>query len=101
MPAGFHPYAHLLSLRCQIAIKLFCSLTVLYSLLSTISSFGIDKRYLLEARVIIASYNNHRRLLSTRAFGWSAPPNLTRVREPALLWNQLWGSASRLPPEGR
>jgi hypothetical protein len=39
-------------------------------------------------KVIIASYNSHRRLLSTRAFGWSAPPNLTRVGEPALLWNQ-------------
>jgi hypothetical protein len=33
------------------------SLTVFQSLLSTISRFRIHKRNLLEARVIIASYN--------------------------------------------
>ena len=36
-------------------------------LLSTIFGFGIHKRNLLEARVIIASYNDHCPALSTRA----------------------------------
>jgi hypothetical protein len=53
---------------CNDARKLLRLLAVLQSSLSKISSFGIHKRNLLEARVIIATYNNHRRLLSTRAF---------------------------------
>src|SRR5713101_2493872 len=68
MPTGLHPHAHRLSLPHQITVKLFCFLAVWQSSLSTISSFGIHKRNLLEARVIIASYNDHCRLLSTRAF---------------------------------
>jgi hypothetical protein len=53
---------------CNDASKLLRLPAVLQSSLSKISSFGIHKRNLLEARVIIATYNNHRRLLSTRAF---------------------------------
>src|SRR5215467_15088695 len=65
---GFHPHTHLLSLANEVAIKLLRSLTVFQPLLVTISRFSIHKRNLLEARVIICSYNDHRRLLSTRAF---------------------------------
>jgi hypothetical protein len=43
----------------EVAIKLLRSLTVLPSLLSTISRCRIHKRNLFEARVIIASYNDH------------------------------------------
>jgi hypothetical protein len=55
MPAGFHTHAHLHSLGRQIAVELLRFLAVLRSSLSTISSFGIYKRNLLEARVVIAS----------------------------------------------
>jgi len=54
---GFHPDTHLLPLGGEVAIKLLRSLTVFQSLLSTISGLRIHKRNLLEARVIIASYN--------------------------------------------
>ncbi len=39
--------------------------------------------------MVICSYNDHLRLLSPEPFGWFAPPKLTRVWEPTLLWNQL------------
>jgi hypothetical protein len=56
---GFHPDTHLFPLDGEVAIKLLRSLTMFQSLLSTISRFRIHKRNLLEARVIIASYNDH------------------------------------------
>src|SRR5229473_5462453 len=59
MPTGFHPHAHLHSLGCEIAVELLRFLAVLQSLLSTISRFRIHKSNLLEARVIICSYNDH------------------------------------------
>ena len=40
-------------LGCELAIKLLRSLAVFQALLSAISRFGIHKRNLLEARVII------------------------------------------------
>jgi hypothetical protein len=43
----------------EVATDLLRSLTVFQSLLSTISRFRIHQRNLLEARVIIASYNEH------------------------------------------
>src|SRR6476469_85380 len=59
MPTGFHSHAHLHSLGCEIAVELLRFLAVLQSLLSTISRFRIHKRNLLEARVVICSYNDH------------------------------------------
>jgi hypothetical protein len=59
MPTGFHPHAHLHSLGREIAVELLRFLAVLQSLLSTISRFRIHKRNLLEARVVICSYNDH------------------------------------------
>jgi hypothetical protein len=56
---GFHPHTHLFPLGGEVAIKRLRSLTVFQSLLSAISRFRIHKRNLLEARVIIASYNDH------------------------------------------
>src|SRR5215470_4559537 len=90
MPTGLHAHAHLFSLGREVAIKLFRPVAVFQALLSAISRFGIYKRNLLEARVIISSYNDHCRLLSTRAFLVGlAPPSLLGASEPALLWNQL------------
>src|SRR4029077_11822883 len=89
MPTVFHPHPHRLSLPRQITVKLFRFLAVWQSLLSTISSFGIHKRNLLEARVIIASYNDHCSAPFSRAFlVGSAPPSLLGPKEPTLSWNQ-------------
>ena len=64
MPTGFHPHAHLHSLGREIAIELLRFLAVLQSPLPAFASFGIHKRNLLEARVVITTYNHHVRLLS-------------------------------------
>src|SRR5580692_9900432 len=42
---------------------------------------------LLKARMIVTTYNQHVRLLSSEPFGWFAPPKFTRAWEPTLLWN--------------
>jgi hypothetical protein len=44
---------------------------------------------LLEARMIVTTYNQHVRLLSSEPFGWFAPPKFTRAWEPTLLWNRF------------
>src|ERR1700674_2018458 len=85
----FHSHAHLHPLRPEIAIELLRSLPVLESQLVQLSAFAIHPCNLLEGRVVICSYNDHLRLLSPELFGWFAPPKLTRVWEPTLLWNQL------------
>src|SRR5215831_7295198 len=96
MSTGFHPHTHLLALASEVTIKLFRSLTVFQSLLSTISRFSIHKRNFLEARVVIASYNDHCPApFYPSLFGWLAPPKLTRASEPALSWNQFNSSSER------
>src|SRR5215469_10492424 len=59
MSTSFHPHAYLLSLGSEVSVKRLRFLAVLQSLLPTISCFGIDERNLLEARVVICSYNDH------------------------------------------
>ena len=99
MPTGFHPHAHLHSLRREIAVEHLRFLAVLQSLLLQFSSVGIHKRNLLEGWVVIASYNHHVRLLSPEPFGWFAPPKSTRASEPTLLWNQLHNYPARAGAE--
>jgi hypothetical protein len=90
VPTGLHPHAHLHSLCRQVTVELLRCLAVLQSLLSTISRFSIHKRNLLEARVIICSYNDHGPApFYPSLHGWFSTTKLTRAREPALLWNQL------------
>src|ERR1700674_5621109 len=64
MPTGFHPHANLHSLRCQLAVELLRFLAVLQSALPAFPSFAIHKRNLLEARMVVTTYNPHVRLLS-------------------------------------
>src|SRR5258708_10911630 len=64
MPARFHAHTHLHPLCRQITVKLLPFLAVLQSPLLQFPGLGIDKSNLLKARVIIASYNDHVRLLS-------------------------------------
>src|ERR1700757_295891 len=49
----------------------------------------IDESNLLKARMIIAPYNQHVRLLSSEPFGWFAPPKSTRAEEPTLFVESL------------
>src|SRR5207237_8852702 len=88
---GFHPYTHLQSLGCELTVELFRFLTVLQCPLLQFPSFGIHIRNLLEARVIIASYNDHCSAPSSRAFfGWfQHHQSLLGSKEPTLSWNQL------------
>src|SRR5271157_5077734 len=99
MPARFHPHTHLHPLCRELTVKLLRFLTVLQSPLLQLPSLGIHKSNLLEARVVIASYNDHCSAPCLPSlFGWFAPPKFTRVREPTLSWNQFgnlkagWGS---------
>src|ERR1022692_3625855 len=64
MPAGFHPHTNLHSLGREIAVELLRFLRVLQSPLLQFPSVGVHKSNLLEARMVIASYNPHVRLLS-------------------------------------
>src|ERR1700674_1626652 len=64
MPARFHAHTNLHPLCRQITVKLLRFLAVLQSPLLQFPGLGIDKSNLLKARVIIASYNDHVRLLS-------------------------------------
>src|SRR5246127_3511253 len=89
MPTGFHPHAHLHSLGRELTVELLRFFTVLQSALLQFPSFGIHKTNLLEARVIIASYNQHIGSFSPGPFGWLPPPSLLGSREPTLSWNQL------------
>src|SRR5437763_15229237 len=54
---------------------------------AALTVFCIHPRNLLEARMIVTTYNQHVRLLSSEPFGWFAPPKFTRAWEPTLLWN--------------
>src|SRR5580700_11369556 len=64
MPARFHSHTDLHSLCRLITVKLLRFLAVLQSPLLQFPGLGIYKSNLLKARVIIASYNDHVRLLS-------------------------------------
>src|SRR5271170_4034750 len=72
MPARFHPYAHLHSLRRKVAIELLRFLTVLQSPLLELPCVCIHKSNLLKTRVVIASYNDHCSAPLSRALlvGW-------------------------------
>src|SRR5512141_2706592 len=64
MATRLHAYAHLGSCRCQSAIELLGFFPVPQASLLEFSCFSVDERNLLEARVIITTYNQHVRLLS-------------------------------------
>src|SRR5713226_9578321 len=96
MPTGFYPHTHFHSWCCAVTVELFRFLRVLQSPLSKFSSVGIHKRNLLEARVVVTSYNDHLRLLSPEPVGWFSTTNFTRASEPTLSWNHYthWPASS-------
>src|SRR5271168_3420152 len=85
VPAGFHPHSHVLSR--ERAIKLLGFFAVTQPPFAALPGFCIHKSNLLKARMIVTTYNQHVRLLSSEPFGWFAPPKFTRAWEPTLLWN--------------
>src|SRR5438874_8757688 len=87
MTAGFHPNPYLFpAAHLELAVELLRFLAVPQFPLVPFTRVRIDKRNLLEARVIVTTYNDHVRLLSP-SLGWLAPPKFTRAWEPTLLWN--------------
>src|SRR5947209_19306377 len=64
MPSGFHPGTHFFSAHLELAVELLRFLAVPQFPFVPFTSVRIDKRNLLEARVIVTTYNDHVRLLS-------------------------------------
>src|SRR6201987_2784788 len=64
LPARFHPQPYLHSSDGKLAIKLLRLLPMLQSSLLELASLAVHKSNLLNSRVIIATYNDHLRLLS-------------------------------------
>src|SRR5215470_5523185 len=89
MSTGFHPHSHLHSLRRQVSVKLFRFLAVLQPPFFIRSGPAIHKRNLLEARVLIASYNDHCPAPFSEPSWLVSTTKSTRAWEPALLWNPL------------
>src|SRR6202051_4748606 len=77
MSAGFHPYPHQV-LLFQLPIELFGFFAMSQASFAEFTTFRIHECNLLEARMIVTSYNQHVRLLSSEPFGWFAPPKSTR-----------------------
>src|SRR5207253_9991073 len=64
MPTGFHPNPHFFSAHFELTVELLRFLAVPQFPLVPFTTVRIDKRNLLEARVIVTTYNDHVRLLS-------------------------------------
>src|SRR5437016_6304644 len=60
MPTGFHPNPHFFSAHLELAVELLRFLAVPQFPLVPFTTVRIDKRNLLEARVIVTTYNDHR-----------------------------------------
>src|SRR5437667_4105326 len=86
MTAGFHPNPYLFPAHHELAVELLRFLAVPQFPLVPFTRVRIDKRNLLEARVIVTTYNDRVRLPSP-SLGWLAPPKFTRAWEPTFLWN--------------
>src|SRR5947199_7074943 len=63
-PTGFHPNPHFFSSHLELAVELLRFLAVPQFPFVPFTTVRIDKRNLLEARVIVTTYNDHVRLLS-------------------------------------
>src|SRR5438309_2320089 len=64
MPTGFHPNPSFFSPHLELAVELLRFLAVPQFPFVQFPRVRIDKRNLLEARVIVTTYNDHVRLLS-------------------------------------
>jgi hypothetical protein len=77
MSAGFHAYPHRYAAGAEIPVELFGLFFVSQARFAEFARVGVYVRNLLEARVIITTYNDHVRLLSPEpAWLAFAPPTL-------------------------
>src|ERR1700747_2354264 len=76
-------------LLLQLPVKLLGLLAMCQASFAQFPRVGIDASNLLEARMIVTTYNQHVRLLSSEPFGWLAPPKSTRAWEPTLFMESL------------
>src|SRR5881397_4057412 len=77
MPTGFHPNPHFFSTHLELAVELLRFLAVPQSPFVQFTRVRIDKRNLLEARVIVTTYNDHCSAPFSRACWLAlAPPTL-------------------------
>src|SRR5512133_29517 len=89
MPTGFHAHTHLEALLFQFAIELLRFFPVRQPQFSQFTALSVDKRNLLEPRMIVTAYNQHVRLLSSEPFGWFAPPKSTRLMGADIVMESL------------
>src|SRR5437762_4870375 len=83
LPAHTHGQVSLF----QFAVELFGFFWMNQASFPELTAFGIYVCNLLEARMIVTTYNQHVPLLSSVPFAWLASPEYTRAWEPTLLWN--------------
>ena len=90
MSTGLHAYPHCHADLTEFAVELPGRFLVSEACFAEFARVGVYVRNLLEARVIITTYDDHVRLLSPEPFlvGFSTT-NFTRVWEPTLLWNHF------------
>src|SRR5215467_1620124 len=84
VPTGLHSHSHRYVSLLYLAVEPFLFVGVIQASFPNLPRFGIHVRNLLEARMIVTTYNQHVRLLSSEPFGWLAPPKSTRAWEPTL-----------------
>src|SRR5581483_2788575 len=87
--AGFHPHSRRKISLFQYPVERFGLFTVRQPMFAQFPGLGIHASNLLEARMIVTTYNEHVRLLSSEPFGWFAPPKSTRAWEPTLFMESL------------
>src|SRR6266568_6656908 len=90
MPAGFHPDTHFFSAHLQLAVELLRFLAVPQFPLVPFTTVRIDKRNLLEARVIVTTYNDHVRLLSPEPWLGSATKVYSGMGADIVMESLLW-----------
>src|SRR5438128_8726033 len=81
MPTGFHPNPHFFSAHLELTVELLRFLAVPQFPLVPFTTVRIDKRNLLEARVIVTTYNDHVRLLSPEPWLVSATKVYSGIAE--------------------
>src|SRR6266550_686066 len=76
MSAGFHSHTHCYVSLFEFAVELLRFFRVNQASFTELTCLSIYVCNLLEARMIVTTYNQHVRLLSSEPFGWFAPPSL-------------------------
>src|SRR5579864_550465 len=70
MPTGFHADTYLHAAAFELVVELLGFLAVSQPALLQLPTVGVQPSNLLEARVIVTTYNDHVRLLSPEPVGW-------------------------------